>query len=158
MALTLYTARLGFYRGADLLDITRGSGRGDGLAFAPSGGLLWPTLRERRRGGLAWAAAWAAYVPAYNVEMMISAGKEVRINAAALSVHPVVNAEAVAATLEAHARARGVVSQPEAWARLLARDVVSIACACDGSRCHRYLLANILVSMGATYEGERVND
>lgn len=144
MTLRLYTARLGVYRGTDLLDITRGSGLGDGLAFAPSEALLWPALRARKQGGAAWLHAWEAYVPAYQAEMLVSSGATVPL--------PMLAAVLVA-------RGHGVIPNPDAWTRLLARDVATIACACwDGVRCHRHLLATILVGMGVTYEGERVID
>ena len=41
------------------------------------------------------------------------------------------------------------------WDDLLAKDRIVLVCYCPaGAFCHRYLLANILVKLGATYEGE----
>jgi uncharacterized protein YeaO (DUF488 family) len=45
---------------------------------------------------------------------------------------------------------------PEAWQDLLRRDEVTIVCFCaPGKFCHRYILKDILVNLGATYMGER---
>jgi uncharacterized protein YeaO (DUF488 family) len=42
-----------------------------------------------------------------------------------------------------------------AWDELLARDHVVLCCYCvDHRRCHRSLLAGILVKLGAVYDGE----
>lgn len=136
--LTVYTARIG-YVGLDALDITRKSGRGDALVFAPSWSILRPALDARARAAEAsklwWsclaetdegpailAAAWAEYVPAYVAEMR--------------------------ASYRAH--------RP-AWDRLLGEVLVTLTCYCvDPERCHRVLLArDILPKLGATYAGER---
>lgn len=70
MGLSVFGARIG-HQGA--LDITRKSGRGDGLVFAPSWAILRPALAARRSGDAAqMEAAWAAYVPAYLAEMRAS--------------------------------------------------------------------------------------
>jgi hypothetical protein len=43
-----------------------------------------------------------------------------------------------------------------AWDALLARDEVTLLCFCHGpDRCHRGVLAGLLVRCGAVYEGER---
>jgi len=43
-----------------------------------------------------------------------------------------------------------------AWSALLARDEVTLVCYCsDAVHCHRAVLAEILVKLGATYHGER---
>lgn len=42
-----------------------------------------------------------------------------------------------------------------AWDALLQRERVTLCCYCtDPARCHRVVLARILVRLGATYEGE----
>ena len=42
------------------------------------------------------------------------------------------------------------------WDALLARGQVTLCCYCtDSDRCHRTILASILVVLGAVYEGER---
>jgi hypothetical protein len=42
------------------------------------------------------------------------------------------------------------------WSDLLSRDEVTIVCFCaPGKFCHRHLLKDILVNLGATYMGER---
>jgi len=43
-----------------------------------------------------------------------------------------------------------------AWDALLARNTVTLVCFCtDPQKCHRTILARILVALGAKYEGER---
>ena len=37
----------------------------------------------------------------------------------------------------------------------LARSNATLVCYCTGTHCHRFLLAEILVKLGATYHGER---
>jgi uncharacterized protein (DUF488 family) len=45
---------------------------------------------------------------------------------------------------------------PEHWSRLYERRLVTLVCFCEEpSFCHRRLLAEILVSRGAVYRGER---
>ena len=47
-------------------------------------------------------------------------------------------------------------SRKSFWDELLARSEVTLVCFCEpGSQCHRYLLAEYLTSLGATYQGER---
>lgn len=143
MTLVVRTARVGPTRYADELNVTRATGEGDGLAFAPSWAILGPALRARReaaeiaaafarngggsRGGCADAEriegeAWAAYVPAYLAEMR-----------------------------------RSYRERRRAWVALLARESVTLLCFCvDPARCHRTLLAReILPKLGAAYAGER---
>ena len=44
----------------------------------------------------------------------------------------------------------------ERWAALLARPEATLLCFCnDPARCHRTVLARLLVKLGATYCGER---
>lgn len=139
--LVFYTGRHGRARGDDLLDITRGTGRGDGLAFAPSALILHAAQAAGKRGGMrAWAEAWAAYVPQYRAEMYVSSGQAVPL---ALAMHA------------AHALDRGVVANVGAWQRLLERPTATLLCWCETSCCHRYLLADLLVALGARYAGER---
>lgn len=103
----------------DALDVTRGTGSGDALAFAPSAKLLTWVKGEARVNRL--ERAWPEYRRSYLDEM-----------AASQIVHH------------------------DAWTRLLARESVTFLCYCDGagSRCHRSLLAQLLVDLGAMYEGE----
>lgn len=52
-------------------------------------------------------------------------------------------------------RARGVECHREAWDRLLKRKRITLLCYCDGREfCHRGLLVQILVKMGAKDMGE----
>lgn len=142
--LTFYTGRHGRTRGDDLFDITRGTGRGDGLAFAPSTQIFHAAQAAKKRGGMrAWAEAWAAYVPCYRAEMYISSGQEVPL---ALAMHA------------AQAIDRGVVANIGAWQRLLEQPTATLLCWCETNCCHRYLLADLLVALGARYGGERTPD
>jgi uncharacterized protein YeaO (DUF488 family) len=53
---------------------------------------------------------------------------------------------------ESYRRHRGV------WDALLALDEVTLVCFCvNPARCHRTLLAALLVKLGAVYEGERTD-
>ena len=137
MTLHVRTARIGAKGLTDALDITRKSATGDGLAFAPSGALLWPTVAEMKRadelrlkaetlavqheGTVALARCWWGYVASYAAEMKANRQRD-----------------------------------PEPWGRLLSRESVTLLCYCtDPNRCHRTLLgAMLLPRMGAVYEGE----
>jgi hypothetical protein len=128
MSLDVYTARISS-RDPDRLDITRKSGKGDALAFAPSWAILGPALESLRRaqaaggklGGQMALDAWRRYVRAYRDEMRAS----YRLERAA-------------------------------WERLLGRRRVVLCCYCaDPCRCHRTLLGRfILPKLGASFCGE----
>lgn len=48
------------------------------------------------------------------------------------------------------------MTSPLAWSQLLARETATLCCFCvNPSACHRGWLAELLVALGATYEGER---
>lgn len=66
MTLIVRTARVS-YGGPDRLDVTRKSATPDGIAFAPSWGILRPALNARRDGRL--DEAWPGYVADYTTEM-----------------------------------------------------------------------------------------
>lgn len=53
------------YSGPDRLDITRGSGSGAGLIFAPAWGLLRPVIDARRIYGSIPPEVWQTYVTGY---------------------------------------------------------------------------------------------
>lgn len=129
--LRVSTARIGTKGLIDALDITRKSGVGDGLAFAPSWDILRPALAARReaeaaRMDLRWREAseiedraWKAYRPLYIEEMRASIRRD-----------------------------RGP------WDRLLALGHVTLVCYCTNNpdHCHRTLLAReILPKLGAIY-------
>lgn len=137
----VYTARIGVYVGTDALDITRKSGRGVGLALAPTWAILRPALDARTRAQALLAAplltpyavaeaaqieadAWATYLPAYLAEMRQS-----------------------------------YVVQRDAWNLLLVCPLLTLCCYCtDPERCHRTVLARtILPTLGCTYGGERLS-
>lgn len=137
-SLKVYTTRLGAWSGPALLNITRKSGEGDGLVFAPSWSILNPAreglknadeMHKFASSGLdEWNAEWTfrrtwwGYVAAYTREMR-----------------------------QSYRDHRAV------WERLLARDEVVLACYCaNANLCHRTILAaSILPTLGASYEGER---
>jgi uncharacterized protein YeaO (DUF488 family) len=120
MSLRVYTARIS-YRGTDRLDITRKSAGVDGIAFAPSGRILWPMIALRRSAPSMVDSVWPDYVASYTAEMRAS-----------------------------------YRDRRSEWDALLERDEVTLVCYCqDHTRCHRTVLAEILVKLGATYAGER---
>lgn len=135
MTLQIRSARIS-YRGPDTLDITAKSGGLAGHPFAPSWRILAPALEARRiakrlrtNGNHAEAErveldAWEAYAPSFTIQMRES---------------------------YRHFRAE--------WNAMLARESVCLTCYCaapkDGPlRCHRVLLAGMLVKLGAEYLGE----
>jgi hypothetical protein len=67
VTLIVHTARV-TYSGPDRLDITRKSSGRDGIAFAPSWGLLRPVLEARRRGE-SIEPLWPTYIAGYRREM-----------------------------------------------------------------------------------------
>lgn len=122
-----------------------------GEAFAPSNDLLWPAknLSEVADALLvsdheALAAQLSivmdeVYAICYAAEMRVSAGMP----------------EHKWSALEKLARTRGVIPRPGAWRDLLAKERVVAVCFCnEPHKCHRGLLAQFLVKMGATYAGE----
>ena len=134
--LRVYTARVD-YDGPDRLDVTAKSGGENGRPFAPSWDLLRHALDARKQATAARtagrvdearlieAAAWEAYEPRYEQAMRVS-----------------------------YKANRG------AWDAILARSVVTAVCYCapahgEPLRCHRRLLAGILVKLGAEDMGER---
>lgn len=160
------------YRGPGRLDITRGSGSGFGLAFAPTYQILRPALAARHEAeGLEKAAdtletddpcrasmlveakkledqAWARYQRQYFAELLVSGGRPV----------PPGWAKDVAA-----ARERGVEPFLEAWwmlPELAGPDGVLVGCCYCSARyvaighCHRVLWASVLGRLGAVVRGE----
>ena len=116
------------YRGPDALNITRGSGGGLGLYFAPSRDLLNEGLRLKRaakKDAGKLAEAWSWYETKF-IEEMRAQWKDPLF--------------------------RGALNS------LLGRKTVTLLCYCGGrqKRCHRFLVAeSVLVKLGATYMGER---
>lgn len=129
--LTVRTGRLTFKADANSLDVTRKSGGPIGSLFAPSWETLNKALAVRKvaaelKDATAMVEHWPKYVEAYTLEMRRS-----------------------------YAENRAV------WLEVLARPSVVLRCYChagsdaDGVlRCHRVLLAGMLVKLGAKYEGE----
>lgn len=153
MSLVVSTARLSRARDVDALDITRltaDRARRDGAMspgepFAPSWAILGPALRARKAAAHWRKTADAAWATSDLVATMaIAAAKEVEETAWAL-YEPAYIGE----MRESYRQNRA------AWVSLLARPRVVLACFCtEHTRCHRSLLARILVSCGASYDGE----
>lgn len=134
MSLRVFTARLGVYRGADGLNITRAGNDPLGSAFAPSWGLLNRTKARQRQAktlrGLGKIAEATAMEGETFVQYTFSFAAEMH------------------ASREEH---------PDAWTEVLARDEITLLCVCaDALRCHRTLVAVDLGLLGAEYMGERV--
>ena len=53
------------------------------------------------------------------------------------------------------AEMRGAYRRNKSAFHDLARSNATLVCYCTGTHCHRFLLAEILVKLGATYHGER---
>ena len=176
--LVIETARVSYCGRGRPLDITRGTGRGIALAFAPSTPLLSEALAVREeirvleqrarglpagqdgeelrlafqaRGEAREAALWEAYAPQYRAEMRVSSGL----------CRP---GHRRWGELEEAAKGRGVRPWPAAWwglaalPRPLGASLV-LTCWCGPRHaalrhCHRFLLAEILVALGAEYLGE----
>lgn len=168
----IFTARITYCGPLKTLDISRGSGSGDGLAFAPSWGLLHPFIANRKElqrqsieakalaePARSWALEkirdaneqlWEQYRRLYTAEMRVSFG----------ALRP---SSAAWGELETLAAERGTRPWNGAWKRLLAeaakKDVV-LLCWCgkkeaDRGHCHRVLLASeILPKLGLVYGGE----
>lgn len=140
---TVRTARVSF-RGPDRLDITRGTGSGDGLAFAPS----WPLLRGALAARRAHASAThdALSLPSDHEREDAVEMARLRWDAAWLS-YRAAYIEEMRASYRAH---RG------AWDRLLSRESVTLVCYCtDATRCHRAILGGVILPrLGAPYLGE----
>ena len=164
--LVVQTARVG-YAGPDGLDVTWKSAAPAARVFAPSWSILGPALEARTRavsvraGGAGLmtpaveadaqailAAAWATYELAYRAEMRVCYGVP-RVRWGPLE-------------LAAHHRG-GVRPRRAAWEALLRRPAAVLLCYCAPEagprgeavlRCHRRLLAGILVALGAEDRGE----
>jgi len=139
---SVFTSRVS-YPGADGLNVTRKSGTTLGKAFAPSWSILIPakaalteakllasrglTLESQQKAD----RAWETYTHEYTHEMRES--------------------------YRAGRRRTGSETLPPIgpWLEVLSMSRVVLMCYCtDPNRCHRIILASILVKCGATYLGE----
>lgn len=162
MTLRIWTAHLSVEHPASL-DITRAgvlraqkaNRKAPGECFAPSSALVFPFLDFRRNadalttagegdlGKVLDDAAWQAYIRLFMAEMSVSRGTP----------------RETWGPLEQLAVSRGVRPMPDAWAWWLSRERACLKCACKAApgqelRCHRVLVAGLLASLGAIYEGE----
>jgi hypothetical protein len=146
VTLRVFGARIGT-RDPDALDITRASGVGDGLAFAPSWAILRPALDLRRIAGA--LVAGAAEARANGADDRVDVGDDIalRIESAMWEIY---REAFVAEMRESYRRDRGP------WQRLLARSRVVLVCYCpDAEHCHRALLGRVILpALGATWCGE----
>lgn len=52
--------------------------------------------------------------------------------------------------------ANSIIASSESWLKLLREDELTVVCFCPvNTFCHRYILSDILCSLGAEYMGER---
>lgn len=147
MTLHVFTARMS-YRGADRLDVTRKSGAGHALAFAPSWAILNPAIELRRVAESLRAAVQAARASGADDRVESGAIAAERIDAAAWALYvPAFRAEMLTSYRVHRA----------SWDWLLEQCEVTLCCYCsDPARCHRRLLAGtILPKLGAVDGGER---
>lgn len=145
--LQLYTARLGAYRAADGLDITRMNKDPIGVAFAPSWDILQPALhaRQRARDTREAGELAAREQPAAAAYLRARAAQEAEeIEAAAWKVYEPAYVEEMRASWREH---------QSVWLEVARRAEVTLLCACtDTARCHRTVAARLLVK-AATSRG-----
>ena len=125
--LCVYTAHV-TVADPDRLDVTRQTGGAAGEPFAPSWRLVGPVLAARRASS-PWRARSAVAEAAWErfVPLYVAEMRE------------------------------SYVAHREVWNRLLGRERVVLVCYCaDPLRCHRGLLSDILVKLGANAFGELV--
>lgn len=143
MSLAVRTARV-TYSGEDRFDVTRGTSKGDGLVFAPSIAILTP--------GLALLKLGVRLLDERGRLPGTSRGEDASRDGTLIVDHAWA-LYAAAYRLEMRESYR---AHRDAWERLLARESAVLVCFCtDSSRCHRTLLAGMLVALGATYAGEQ---
>jgi len=132
MTLRVHTARVS-YGGPDRFDVTRKSGGPEGTPFAPSWSILNHVIDLYKKAKSFRATGDDGVADA----MEDSAWRE------------------YAPRYVEEMRLSYRTEWP-AWEALLARDEVTLVCYCtNAERCHRRLLAEILVKLKAVYEGER---
>lgn len=178
------TGNVRTYTGPGKLDVTRGSGRGDGLCFAPTEAILKPALAERERTRPFFVKATqlmsrirvteeqkaeAAKLQAlgWEIEDAAWAAYEPRYIAEMRVSAGLVRGSPKWGPLEEEAWARGVRSHRETWRDLLAGKLGSydrdgapttvLCCFCGGSfklHCHAQTLRRLVVAMGAEDGGE----
>lgn len=139
MTLHVHTSTLR-YGGPDRLDITRAKGEGIGLAFAPPWDMLSPALAIRRAiEKLEKRAVETLDVGRY--DELVEA-----VNAFSWALYD------RAFRYEMRLSYR---HQRAAWDELLGRERVVLVCFCPArERCHRSIVADLLVRLGAIDEGE----
>ncbi len=164
--LQVHTGNCNKHRGdPDAFDVTFGSGGVDGKPFAPSAVIFkevrkaiteitmleltakieldtWPDKAKAKldKAERIKREFWPKYRRQFLAEMLVSSGSSVPADWKADV---------------AEARARGVTGHRNAWDRLLVRRRVVLLCYCETrALCHRRLLAEILVRMGAVDAGE----
>lgn len=141
------TASFAYY-GNDRLDVSHGSSDPIGGWFAPSKEIASAAEAAWNHSTKLSTAFMRDFVDAYTAEMRVRYG-----------VVPGSDAWSTLADADQRriyrALSRGVEPVPAAWDALLAFQQVTLACGCvETARCHRVLLARILVKLGATYTGE----
>lgn len=149
MTLHVRTAQLR-YRGDDRFDITRKSGGKDGHPFAPSWSILGPALKVRQEGqrAIEFAKNAEPLHPLHAERVRGAERKAARLEQEAWDAY-------VPAYLAEMRQSK--IHNFNAWRDLLARERVCLVCYCrTRTRCHRGLLAQMLVELGAVDDGEVV--
>ena len=151
MTLRVHTARVS-YAGPDRLDVTRKSAGPDGIAFAPSWAILRPALDALRCAEALRAASECGPVEGADPARFADAAAHL-CHAAGIVREATWALYREAYTMEMRESYR---RNRAAWDALLAREQTTLVCYCvDPAKCHRALLAAILVKLGARDMGER---
>lgn len=149
--LRVWTARIS-YAGPDRLDITRKSGSGLGLVFAPSWDILTPAIEARAK-----AKAMRDRLERSRQASLFGEAVAAQCGDLVMEQADAVEREAwatyVPAYLEEMRQSYRLCRIK--WEALLSWERVVLCCYCvDAERCHRRILAEILAKLGATDEGE----
>lgn len=142
MTLIVHTARINT-RDPDAFNITRGSGKGDGLVFAPSEAILRPALALLRVGEALAEASVAREGTDGSPEAMKAA---VVITAETWRLYSAAFTREMKSSYREHR---------DAWDRLLEKERCVLTCYCVSAElCHRTLVARMLAKLGAMNMGE----
>ena len=152
MPATVYSAPFS-YGEKDRFDVTRQSGGDLGLVFAPSWKILRPVLDTREKVGRVVREA------EHDLGLLSLRPSERREVVARVEAEALVVLEAAWQSYEPRYRQEmrdAYRRRPSAFQRVLAAESVTFVCYCsDPDRCHRKVLREIFVTLGAEDGGER---
>lgn len=154
--LRVHTARIS-YGGPDRLDITRKSGTGLGLVFAPSWDLLKSVIDARALANV----MRERFERERQASVFQSSAGDRRLLQSTLEQADAVERAAWAAYVPAYVEEmrQSYRLHRRKWEALLGWERVVLCCCCsDAKRCYRRILAEILGKLGATDEGEIVGN